>query len=64
MIHTAETTLHRMFGLMIPTKLCVRRRGVAVVHVDFELGFFSVVSLIFKSNPKTGDYRNDMNIED
>ena len=40
MIHTAETILHRMFGLMIPTKVCVRSRGAAVIHVDVELGFF------------------------
>jgi len=40
MIYTAETTLHRMFGLMMPTKVCVRSRGAAVVHVDVELGFF------------------------
>jgi len=64
MIYTAETTLHRVFGLMLSTKVCVRSRGAAVVHVDVELGFSSFVSLIFKSNPQTGDYRDDMHIED
>jgi hypothetical protein len=38
--------------------------GAAIVLVNVELEFFSVVSLVFKSNPKTSDCHDDMNIED